>query len=90
MGDTVALNGVEFRVVGIMTLADNQALFQSNSDFTVNTLSFGVAEVSSEGFKALENTGFQPSYIYSYRFNEFSDLPVADCRYRKRHGERAF
>ena len=77
MGDTVALNGVEFRVVGIMTLADNQALFQSNSDFTVNTLSFGVAEVSSEGFKALENTGFQPSYIYSYRFND-RDLSVAD------------
>lgn len=60
-----------------MTLADNQALFQSNSDFTVNTLSFGVAEVSSEGFKALENTGFQPSYIYSYRFND-RDLSVAD------------
>lgn len=77
MGDTVALNGVEFHVVGIMTLADNQALFQSNSDFTVNTLSFGVAEVSSEGFKALENTGFLPSYTYSYRFAD-RDLSVAD------------
>lgn len=77
MGDTVALNGVEFHVVGIMTLADNQALFQSNSDFTVNTLSFGVAEVSSEGFKALENTGFLPSYTYSYRFAN-RDLSVAD------------
>lgn len=43
----------------------------------MNTLSFGVAEVSSEGFKALENTGFQPSYIYSYRFND-RDLSVAD------------
>ena len=77
MGDTVALNGVEFHVVGIMTLADNQALFQSNSDCTVNTLSFGVAEVSSEGFKALENTGFLPSYTYSYRFAD-RDLSVAD------------
>ena len=77
MGDTVALNGVEFHVVGIMTLADNQALFQGNSDFTVNTLSFGVAEVSSEGFKALENTGFLPSYTYSYRFAD-RDLSVAD------------
>lgn len=77
MGDTVALNGIEFHVVGIMTLADNQALFQSNSDFTVNTLSFGVAEVSSEGFKALENTGFLPSYTYSYRFAD-RDLSVAD------------
>lgn len=77
IGDTVKLNGVEFRVVGIMTLADNQALFQSNSDFTVNTLSFGVAEVSSEGFKALENTGFLPSYTYSYRFVD-RDLSVAD------------
>ena len=77
IGDTVTLNGVEFRVVGIVTLADNQALFQSNSEFTVNTLSFGVAEVSPEGFKALENTGFLPSYTYSYRFND-RDLSVAD------------
>ena len=90
MGDTVALNGVEFRVVGIMTLADSQALFQSNSDFTVNTLSFGVAEVSSEGFKALENTGFLPSYTYSYRFADRESFRGRPCRYRKRHGERAF
>ena len=71
-GDRVTLNGREFTVVGIMTTADNQALFQNNSDFTVNTLTFGVAELSQAGFQAIEDDGFEPDYLYSYRFNDRS------------------
>ena len=76
LGDTVKLNGSEFKVVGIMTLADNQALFENNSDFTVNTLTFGVAEVSEAGMKALAANGREPSYTYSYCFADRS-LSVA-------------
>lgn len=70
VGDSVKLNGVDFTVSGIMTLPDNQALFQNNSDFTVNTLTFGVAEVSPAGFKALEAAGRVPDYTYSFCFND--------------------
>ena len=70
------LFGQRFTVCGIMTTSDNQALFQSNSDFTVNTLTFGVAEVSESGFAALETTGHQPAYTYSVRFTD-RDLTVA-------------
>ena len=76
LGDTVKLNGSEFKVVGIMTLADNQALFENNSDFTVNTLTFGVAEVSEAGMRALAANGREPSYTYSYCFADRS-LSVA-------------
>ena len=76
LGDTVKLSGNEFKVVGIMTLADNQALFENNSDFTVNTLTFGVAEVSEAGMEALAADGCEPSYTYSYCFVDRS-LSVA-------------
>lgn len=76
ISEEVELFGQRFTVCGIMTTSDNQALFHNNSDFTVNTLTFGVAEVSESGFAALEATGHQPAYTYSVRFAD-RDLTVA-------------
>lgn len=76
IGEEVELFGQRFTVCGIMTTSDNQALFQNNSDFTVNTLTFGVAEISESGFAALEATGHQPTHTYSVRFAD-RDLTVA-------------
>lgn len=76
VGEEVELFGQRFTVCGIMTTSDNQALFQDNSAFTANTLTFGVAEVSESGFAALEATGHQPTYTYSVRFAD-RDLTVA-------------
>lgn len=76
VGEGVELFGQRFTVCGIMTTSDNQALFKDNSDFTVNTLTFGVAEVSESGFAALEATGHQPAHTYSVRFAD-RDLTVA-------------
>ena len=42
----------------------------------MNTLTFGVAEVSESGFAALEATGHQPAYTYSVRFAD-RDLTAA-------------
>lgn len=76
VGDTVELCGRAFRVCGIMTQPDSQALFQNNSDFTVNTLTYGVAEVSEAGFAALEQAGGSAAYTYSYVFCD-RDLSLA-------------
>ncbi len=77
VGDTVELCGQPYRIVGIMTQPDSQALFQDNSSFTVNTLSYGVAEVSESGFRALEDAGAAPAYVYSFTFND-RGLTVAE------------
>lgn len=77
VGDAVTLNGRSFTVCGIMTAPDNQALFQNNSDFTVNTLTFGVAEVSDAGFAALRAGGQQPAFTYSFTFRN-PDLTLAE------------
>ena len=77
LGDTVELEGREFTVVGIMTQPDSQALFSDNSSFTVNTLTYGVAEVSEKGFDALLANGANPAYTYSFVFAD-RPLSVAD------------
>lgn len=77
VGDAITLNGRSFTVCGIMTTPDNQALFQNNSDFTVNTLTFGVAEASDAGFAALRAGGQQPAFTYSFTFSN-PDLTLAE------------
>ena len=77
VGDTLDLCGRTYTITGIMTQPDSQALFLNNSDFTVNTITFGVAEVTDAGFSALADAGGAPTYTYSFAFND-RDLSVAD------------
>lgn len=77
VGDKVELEGRTYTICGIMTQPDSQALFLNNSDFTVNTITYGVAEVTDGGFAALEDAGGAPAYTYSFTFTD-RDLSVAD------------
>ena len=77
VGDTVELEGRAYTICGIMTQPDSQALFLDNSDFTINTVTYGVAEVTDAGFAALEDAGGAPTYTYSFVFNN-RGLSVAD------------
>ena len=77
IGDAVELEGRAYTVCDIMTQPDSQALFLNNSDFTVNTITFGVAEVTDAGFAALEDAGGAPTYTYSFTFKN-RDLSVAE------------
>ena len=77
VGDRIELEGRTYTICGIMTQPDSQALFLNNSDFTVNTITYGVAEVADAGFAALEDAGGAPAYTYSFTFND-RDLSTAD------------
>ena len=77
VGDEVSLTGRTYTVVGIMTQPDSQALFADNSDFTVNTITYGVAEVSQAGLRALKDAGGAAAYTYSFSFRDRS-LSVAE------------
>ena len=54
VGSTVTVAGREYTVSGIMTLPDYSALFEKNSDFVFNSLTFTVATVTSDAFAALD------------------------------------
>lgn len=75
LGQEVMLSGQRKTVVGIMTLADYCCLFQNNSSFIFNALTFTTAQVTEECFKAID----QGSLIYNYAFymND-RDLPLVD------------
>ena len=77
VGDKIELEGRAYTICGIMTLPDSQALFLNNSDFTINTVTYGVAEVTDAGFATLEDAGGAPAYTYSFAFKD-RDLSVAD------------
>lgn len=77
VGDGIELEGRTYTICGIMTQSDSQALFLNNSDFTVNTITYGVAEVTDAGFAALEDAGGAPAYTYSFTFTD-RDLSTAD------------
>lgn len=63
VGDSVSVGGKEMAVVGLVTLPDYQALFESNDDFIFNDLTFCVAEISPQDFAQIAGT---ESYTYSF------------------------
>ena len=64
VGDSVTLAGRDMTVSGIMTLSDYTCLFQNNSSFIFNALSFTTAQVTQECFDAID----EGSLIYCYAF----------------------
>lgn len=81
VGDTVTVASSEYTVSGIMTLPDYSALFEKNSDFVFNSLTFTVATVTSDAFAALDKAGSTPTYTYSVRFDDrtLSDAQRVDA-----------
>lgn len=85
LGDVIYVKGKAFTVCGIMTLPDYQALFEKNTDFVFNALTFSVAQVSSDGFERFSSSAC--SYTYSFIFDtqlnnaQRSDLEedILDC-----------
>nr|MCR5846153.1 hypothetical protein [bacterium] len=70
LGDTVIVDGHECTIVGIMTLPDYQALFQSNTDFIFDSIGFSVAQVAPEEYKRLDSTA--ETFNYSFIFDDKS------------------
>lgn len=80
VGDAVQVAGDSYTVCGIMTLSDYQALFERNTDFVFNALTFSVAQVTPEAFDAFEDAGLSEAFTYSFRFDDaaLTDAERAD------------
>ena len=64
VGDVVTLAGRDMTITGICTLSDYTCLFQNNSSFIFNALSFTTAQVTQAAYDKID----QGSAIYSYAF----------------------
>lgn len=75
IGDSVLVDGEELEVSGLVSLPDYTALFEKNTDFVLNTLSFCVAVVDGPAFERFAETGL--SYTYSFLLDDRGMAPDA-------------
>ncbi len=70
VGDLVVVEGRNMIVSGLISLPDYNSLYRSNSDFVMDSINFGVAVVSQDGFSNINQNKL--IYNYGYYFNDRS------------------
>ncbi len=66
VGDTITRGKKSWKVTGLIALSDYSALFQNNSDPMFDSVKFGVAIVTQEGFEALNQDKLRYNYSWIY------------------------
>lgn len=66
VGDTLTVGGEELTVTGLVALSDYSALFSDNSDMMFDSIKFGVAVMTSDGFDTFGDTHLHYSYSWKY------------------------
>ena len=66
VGDTISVDGIDYKVSGYVALSDYSALFQSNSDMMFDSVLFGVAVVTDERFDSFDLDFMHMSYAWTY------------------------
>ncbi len=66
IGDTITLNGNVIKVTGYVALVDYNCLFEKNTDMMFNAQLFGVAEMTPEGYAAINSKLVSANYAWKY------------------------
>lgn len=66
VGDTIEAGGKELTVTGLVALSDYSALFSDNSDMMFDSLKFGVAVMTEEGWESFGEKNIHYSYSWKY------------------------
>ena len=72
VGDTIRTGGKDMRVSGFVALSDYSSLFSDNSDMMFDSVKFGAAVMTEEGFASLDDLHLEYRYAWTY------DTPPAD------------
>lgn len=65
-GDEIVLNGHKLKITGYVALSDYSALFSNNTDLMFDAVKFGVAIMTDEGVRELEDTNYYYNYSFKY------------------------
>lgn len=65
-GDTITLDGEDYRITGTIALPDYSALYKNVTDFMFDTEKFGVSVVTPEGFDRVSDNYIHRSYSWKY------------------------
>jgi putative ABC transport system permease protein len=66
VGDTVRIEGKDYRITGLIAMSDYTSLFKSNTDLMFDAQHFSVAQVSDAAFEALPD--YSISYCYAWKY----------------------
>ena len=72
VGDDIEIGSKGFKIVGIGSVPDYDAVFKNLSDTSVESLQFGLAFTNPDGYAMLRASGNSEKseeYVYSYRLN---------------------
>ncbi|WP_283169732.1 ABC transporter permease [Curtanaerobium respiraculi] len=75
VGDGIEVSGKELSITGLATLPDYTALFQRNTDFVMDDLTFCVGILTPEGYDSFADV--PQVYTYGFRFQS-ADLELSD------------
>ena len=67
-GDTIEIAGHMLTVSGLITLPDYTTLFEKNSDFIMDDITFCVGILTPEGYAAFD--GYSETYTYGFVFDD--------------------
>ena len=68
VGDVIASADQSWTVTGLVALSDYSALFSDNNDSMFDSIKFGVAIVTEDGFAPLDQS--EMTYQYAWKYNE--------------------
>lgn len=68
VGSKVNLNGKELTVSGLIAVPDYSCLFKSNSDMMFDSINFGVAVMTKDGYENIGST--HEFHNYAWKYNE--------------------
>lgn len=73
-GDSIEVGGLTLTVTGLVALSDYSALFQNNGDMMFDSIKFGVAVMTKEGFEDLGEMHLHYSYAWIYDQSPVDDV----------------
>ena len=67
IGDSIYVEGNEYTITGLVSLPDYYCLYENNSDFMFDALTFNVAIVTEQGYDRLDTL---EKYTYAYKYDK--------------------
>lgn len=85
VNDTIKVNGLKYKIVGLGAFSDYQCLFEKPTDIMFDSIDFNVGMVTKKGFDRIkESIHYNYSYIYSKKpMNHKFKYPKDDIEKKK-------
>ena len=77
IGDLITYDDISYKVVGTVSLVDYSSLFSNNNEMMMNSITFGVGLLTSDGFKRLNSGNISYRYVYKYN-NDYDEATLRD------------